>query len=168
MRMFIMTYKRIISIDLGNKVTGITVADSYDDVFVVLHVDVIDTTDIMIQTSKIIKEFGYGDCLLVLENIFMYRNFALHKIHKNVRDVFKAKGIKYRCLMPSQKSYDKGKRLKVSRSKERKNLAIAGAVHLLDEVLNDTENLAKFHAFQPRNHDLADALMMAFYVHESG
>ena len=162
---------RIISIDIGNKVSGIVVVDSYDeeDLFVILHMDVING-DIMETIEKdIIDEYVKGTentCILVLENIFMYRNFVLHAKHKKVKKLFQDHKCKYKCLLPSQKSLGNGKCLKVSKGRSRKALAFEGACDLLKDILNDKKHLEKLNGFKPRAHDVADALLSAYYLHE--
>jgi len=163
---------RIISIDLGNKVSGVVVADSYkeEDIFVVLHLDVVNGQRDILDVIKheIVPEYvqGQRNCLLVLENIFMYRNFALHAKHKKVKEVFVDQHkCKYKCLLPSQKSYGDGKCLKVKKGESRKQRSCEGACKLLKDVLGDMKHYNKFLGFNNRHHDLADALLSAYYVH---
>jgi hypothetical protein len=163
---------RIISIDLGNKVSGVVVADSYteEDIFVVLHLDVVkgDRNILDVVENDIIPEYvkGQHNCLLVLENIFMYRNFGLHAIHKKVKKLFTALKCKVKCLLPSQKSCGNGGCLKVKKGENRKEVAYKGACGLLKEVLGDMKHYELFMGFKPRRHDLADALLAAYYIHE--
>lgn len=166
-----MSRKRIIALDLGLQVNGVVVADSYKDAFVILHMDVIDTHDLYTTlTTSIIPEYTCANTTILLENIFMYRNFALHRIHKRIKETFlttcKPKP-KVKCLLPSQKSWDVGKRLASSKGRDRKTKAQQSAIHLLSNVLHDETHLTRFNSFQARNHDLADALMMAFYMHDT-
>jgi hypothetical protein len=159
-------FKRIIAIDLGLQVNGIAIADS-DEFFRIRYMNVIDTKDLYdALENHIIPHYITENTIVLLENIFMYRNFALYKIHKRVKGLFKNLA-KVKCLLPSQKSWDMGKRLKSGKGAARKKNAQSSAIYLLSNVLHDDANLTKFNSFQPRNHDLADALMMAFYIHDT-
>jgi hypothetical protein len=168
---------RLISIDIGNQYTGMVVVDSdpthdHDD-FTVQYINVVfDDT----KSKEVLHQVVQDDLIpliedpkqtvLVMENVFMYRNYALHAVHRKLKKWFMtaAPGIGFRCLLPSQKSSGglTTSNLSSGTDRQRKKNAIEAAKHLL--TITAPDFTARIDAFE-RAHDVADALLAAHYLH---
>lgn len=164
---------RLISIDIGNHYTGMVVADSdptQDDctAFTIQYINVVfddtkskEVLQQVVQDALIPLIDDPKQTVLVMENVFMYRNYALHAVHHKLKKWFMtaAPEIGFRCLLPSQKSSGTS-----GTDRHRKKNAMEAAKHLLTTTAPDFTS--KFDAFE-RAHDVADALLAAHYLHQN-
>lgn len=169
---------RIISIDVGNHYTGLVVADTNDDTFTVHYMDVIkDESKAKDHLHNVLQDViipyiqDPKNTILVMENVFMYPNYALQAVHRKVKKwiTTATPGILYRCLLPSQKSsagLQANRNLSSGSDKQRKKYAMEAATHLLTTVLQDGTHASKLQELS-RAHDAADALLAAYYLHEN-
>jgi hypothetical protein len=172
--------ERIIAIDVGKLFTGIAIADidvgsdwnqKQMDIQMMKVVEATDYANMKDQLSNLIckrlikfaKNYN-GVSKVVIERLFhfsnkktyMYHNWPLLKIHKYIRELFEKENIKVISLYPSQKF-----RVSSGTNKKRKLCSVDTAKMLLEK--NDFLWTKIFNDY-PRNHDLADCLLMIEYM----
>lgn len=155
---------RVIAIDFGIHCTGIAaieIEDGNDAVHVVaLQCNAVNTP-IGEMCMRHIDPFitGNDKCIVVYENNYHYRNWDVLRKQKAVRQIYKTRGVPIRALQPSQKAF-MGRVAKGNRK--------VNAVRVVTEVLNNLEDKQWLVVFKnlERNHDVADAMLMALYVKE--
>lgn len=149
---------RIFAFDCGNKVTGIAGIElQNDDTIKILYLNCVETSLNDVDLSNIIKGFE-NISHVVYENTFMYKNWVIMQKQKQVRKFFLERNIHVKALHPSQKAFMQksvGKK-----SKDRKKMAVQSAKEFLKDHGDWYDT---FNAFE-RNHDIADALLMAIYA----
>ena len=156
--------KRIVSCDVGHHYTGVVVVDVRPGrTFEIVHLEAcvdtsVDKEGLMAYLEKYIDPFVIEQkTIVVLENVYMYRNWTVQRINKKIRAHFQDMGVEYKYLLPSQKSYG------TNISSGKKN-SVAAATRLLTDI-GVTHLVEKFESIE-RNHDIADALLMARYMYE--
>ena len=151
----------ICALDLGNKVNGVVVVD-HSDGFTVRYMKAIETTDLLDElTLKVIPILLPKDNTVILyENsyVFAKKNRVLMRLQKRIKSLFKDHGfVRMKALLPSQKwGISSGK------NRDRKK----SSVQCVREMFHGTTDLDEFDQLKPRNHDVADALLMVKYVIE--
>ncbi len=153
-----------ISIDIGNKVTGYVVYKQ--SLSSSMKIDVIDlgvydvddsngNKDITSFISNLVDKYNISYC--IYENTFMYKNWNLLRLQKRLSSFCKGKNIRTRSLLPSQKYGHSNER-----RRKRKNTSVN---HAHDILKHPDKNSIIYEKFinTKRNHDIADALMMAIY-----
>jgi len=105
--------------------------------------------------------------IVLLENCF-FPNWTLNRIQQRVKAHYRTLGIPCKALMPTQKSSGGlpcRKNITSGNDKTRKAAAISGGERLLDTLGVQTHK-AYFRELE-RQHDVADALLAAYYVYET-
>jgi hypothetical protein len=148
--------QRIVSIDLGNKISGYVIADVFSsNDYEIVHFGLIEDTNMCKINSSIAPFVQHipHKSLILLEKVNYYRNWDLMRLNKAVRLYFtKELGILCKSLSPRQKTGVPNKS-----HKERKQAAIKVARELLPDVLKE-----RFESLQ-RQHDVADAFLSIHY-----
>jgi hypothetical protein len=122
----------------------------------------IETTDLLDElTLKVIPILLPKDNTVILyENsyVFAKKNRVLMRLQKRIKSLFKDHGfVRMKALLPSQKwGISSGK------NRDRKK----SSVQCVREMFHGTTDLDEFDQLKPRNHDVADALLMVKYVIE--
>ena len=153
---------RIISFDCGNTHTGIVIIDVTRDSFNICHMHCHEDNSNHMASSLIdyvtehiypkIDGYKKKDILMIYERL-IYPNWTLQNIQRNLVLHFKnTLKIKTRSLYPSQKP--KGCTCAINRKKQ--------CVETIKKQLS-SHWLTIFDSYE-RNHDIADAIMMAKYT----
>lgn len=168
--------KRVVSFDIGNHFTGVAIIDmrpprSFELVTINLFEDkTSDKKGLMDMIETTIDPFVRNiptKVVVVLENVFLYPNWTLQRIHRKIRDHYQGMGVLVKCLLPSQKSSGGLATHNISSGddKTKKKTALECARCLL--TIHGTDQLkSQFEAFD-RKHDVADALLAAHYLFEN-
>lgn len=153
------TKHRIISIDAGNKISGIVVADVSVDTLDIILLNVVNDNIIEYLKNTVLPQIKDTDNpMLIYENAIFYRNWDLIRINKRLRKVCEThcKNFSVIALLPSQKVGLK--------TGNRKEASIESAIRFISE--HQSSYLEQFKSFE-RKHDVADALAMLRYVKEN-
>lgn len=156
------------ALDLGNKVNGVVVFDKSDG-GTILYMNAVDTNmlDHVLSTQVIpmLLNRGRDNVVILYENsyVFAKKNRMLTRLQRKVRKMFVDQNFKHiKALLPSQKyGITSGK------NRDRKKSAVLAAREFL-VTLGPRGPVIEFENIKPRNHDVADALLMIRYVIEKG
>jgi hypothetical protein len=170
------SFFRVVSFDCGNHYTGVVVADVRPgDFFEIVHMKLI------VDTSKNKEELFAGieaeidpfvkyiqnKSLVILEQC-LFPNWTLQRVQDKIKDHYTALGVRCKTMMPTQKSsggLPGQKNISSGDDKTRKQAGIQGAKRLLDK-LGVIQHIDYFGGL-PRQHDVADALLAAYYLYEN-
>ncbi len=161
--------QRVLAIDLGNHYTGVAIVDMRPpSFFEIVHVEcIVDTSktkdNVLDRLEEVIDPLIKVPLRVVVvyeNNVFGGDNWDLMRLQKRVRKHYEEMGLFVKALLPSQKV----SMLVGLNNRERKIRAVKMARRLLQEVGAFEQTFDQME----RNHDVADALLMARYVFESG
>jgi RNase H-fold protein (predicted Holliday junction resolvase) len=152
--------RRIIAIDVGYKVTGVACADLTHDGSPEIHLLTTVLSDFGDKPAEYMRKIQ--ECLenvvrpkdLILLERMVSKNFKVTARNRAIRTYYESKNVFVQDLLPTQKV---GVNKKKNADRKKQSVSIA------EEVLLGT---GWFETFQrlPRNHDVADALLMIEYI----
>lgn len=153
------------ALDLGNKVNGVVVFDG--DTSTIRFMEAVDTKDLddvlSTQVIPMLLHAGPDNVVILYENsyVFAKKNKVLMRLQRKVRKMFVDQNFKHiKALLPSQKSG-----ITSGKNRDRKKSAVHAAKDFLVS-LGNCEWMVAFDNMKPRNHDVADALLMIAYIIE--
>jgi hypothetical protein len=152
--------RRVIAIDVGYKVTGVACADLTHDGRPEIHLLTTVLGDFIDKPAEYVRQIE--DCLkdvvcpkdIILLERMMSKNFKVIARNRAIRKYYESKDVFVQDLLPTQKL---GVNKKKNADRKKQSVSIA------EEVLMGT---GWFDTFQrmPRNHDVADALLMIEFI----
>ena len=152
---------RIVTLDLGNKHSGIVVADKENDEYTISHIQYVENFDVNLFISTFLKKddieqhYKSSDVCIFFEVApSFYKNYSLTRLNIKTKKTLQDNGFVVKGLSPSQKFKITGKNRKLASTQYvEKYVLTMISIHLQNT----------YWSFK-RKHDVADALLMLMYV----